>query len=69
MWAANISKERSEENPLTYSTHFVQKQLDRERSLRSQLAYVTLLNYCRKGHKCNNTGSNTISPSQQLKRD
>jgi len=30
---------------------------------------VTLLNYYHKGHKCNNTGSNTINPSQQLKRD
>jgi len=30
--------------------------------------YVTLLNYCHKGHKCNNTGSNAIDPSQQLKQ-
>jgi len=38
----------------------VQKQLNRERNLRSQLCDLTKLRG-HKGHKCNNTGSITIN--------
>jgi len=48
------------QTPLTHSTYLVQKQLNRERNLRSQLCDLTeLLGH--KGHKCNNTDSNTIN--------
>jgi len=41
MRAANLSKEWREENPLTHSAHLLQKQLNRERSLRSQICDLT----------------------------
>ena len=42
MWVANLSEKWSEANPShSHSTHLVQKQLNRERSLRSQLHRVS----------------------------
>jgi len=48
MRAANLSKECSEENPLTHSTHFVQQAIKPSTQPRSQLCDLTYMST--KGH-------------------
>jgi len=65
MRAANLSKECSEEKPLAHSTHLVQQATKLWTQPRSQLCDLTVLRHPQRS-QCNNTGSNTNNPSQQL---